>query len=80
MSEMYMTTVRQRVSRLDEQPMWAVYNIELTQDLNGVLSKELDFIEYRTADKDGVPFTLVLDAAEAKELVRNLTAVLEANR
>lgn len=80
MSEMYTTTVRQLVSRLDEQPMWAVYNIELTQDLNGVQSKELIGFQYRTISEDDEPFTLALDVAEAKELVRNLTAVLEANR
>lgn len=74
------TTVKQRVSSMGEQPMFAAYRVGLTGDLDEVISKELDSIEYHTATEDGEVMTLVVDAAKAKELVRNLTAVLEANR
>lgn len=83
MSENIYVTVKQLVSNVSvfgQRPMWAVYLVELTPDLEQIVSKSLDVFEYQTFDEDGKEVNLVFDVVEAMGLLDNLTKALEANR
>lgn len=75
MSESTWTVARQLISKAGQKQVWGIYRLELSSNLNEVIWKGLDGIEYKTME-NGERVTIHLDIPDAMDLLANLKAAL----